>query len=212
MLDSPNHHQWILSVPKISESFDVAQPVDRVWALLQDIPEVMTCLPGAEFTGQSAEDVYGGKVTVKLGAVTASFDGDATVIERDEATHACSFNGKGIDKRGGSRAQATFSYRLTDTDGNTHVAVDADIKLTGKLAQMGRTGIFNDVAHQITGEFAANLEQKLLANAADDAGAPPSDIAEPVASEISALKMLGVIVRGRWRALCAVLGIVSAKR
>ena len=198
-------------MPEISESFDVAQPVDRVWALLQDIPEVMTCLPGAEFTGQSAEDVYGGKVTVKLGAVTASFDGEATVLERDEVAHACSFNGKGIDKRGGSRAQATFSYRLTETDGNTHVAVDANIKLTGKLAQMGRTGIFNDVAHQMTGEFAANLEQKLLANVAVEAGAVPPDVAEPVASEISALKMLGVIVRGRWRALCAALGIGSQK-
>lgn len=199
-------------MPEINESFDVAQPVDRVWALLQDIPEVMTCLPGAEFTGQSAEDVYGGKVTVKLGAVTASFDGEATVLERDEVAHFCSFNGKGIDKRGGSRAQATFSYGLSEVDGSTHVAVDANIKLTGKLAQMGRTGIFNDIAHQMTGEFAANLERKLLAETSADAETTPSaDSTGPVVSEISALKMFGVIVRGRWRALCAALGIRSTK-
>tara|TARA_Y100000590_G_scaffold264746_1_gene297531 strand:- start:121 stop:720 length:600 start_codon:yes stop_codon:yes gene_type:complete len=198
-------------VPEISESFNIAQPVNRVWALLQNIPEVMTCLPGAQFTGQSADDVYGGKVTVKLGAVTASFEGEATVLDRDETTHTCSFNGKGIDKRGGSRAQATFSYQLSEVDGNTHVTVDADIKLTGKFAQMGRTGIFNDVAHQMTGEFAVNLEQKLQANATVESGASMPDTPNPVAGEINAFKMLGVIVRGRWRALCAVLGIGQSK-
>ncbi len=198
-------------MPEISESFNIAQPVNRVWALLQNIPEVMTCLPGAQFTGQSADDVYGGKVTVKLGAVTASFEGEATVLDRDETTHTCSFNGKGIDKRGGSRAQATFSYQLSEVDGNTHVTVDADIKLTGKFAQMGRTGIFNDVAHQMTGEFAVNLEQKLQANATVESGASMPDTPNPVAGEINAFKMLGVIVRGRWRALCAVLGIGQSK-
>lgn len=198
-------------MPEISESFNIAQPVNRVWALLQNIPEVMTCLPGAQFTGQSAEDVYGGKVTVKLGAVTASFEGEATVLERDETTHTCSFNGKGIDKRGGSRAQATFSYRLSEIDGGTHVIVDANIKLTGKFAQMGRTGIFNDVAHQMTGEFAANLEQKLQADVNIESGVLMPDTPEPVAGEISALKMLGVIFRGRWRALCAALRIGPSK-
>ena len=60
-------------MPQISESFDVAQPIDRVWAFLQDVPQVMTCLPGAEFTGENGEDVYGGRITVRLGAITASF-------------------------------------------------------------------------------------------------------------------------------------------
>ncbi len=195
-------------MPQISESFDVAQPIDRVWAFLQDVPQVMTCLPGAEFTGENGEDVYGGRITVRLGAITASFDGEATVLERDQEEYLCRFDGKGVDKRGGSRAQATSSYSLSDINGATHVAVDADFKLTGKLAQMGRTGIFNDVAHQLTGEFATNLENKLAANVDNQSDtAAPADEQESGAAGISVVSMVFAILRGRWRALLAALGL-----
>jgi carbon monoxide dehydrogenase subunit G len=194
-------------VPEISESFDVAQPIDRVWAFLQDVPKVMGCLPGLEFTGQPDENVYGGRITIRLGAVTASFEGEATVLESDDAARECRFKGKGVDNRGGSRAQAAFSYRLSDADGATRVTVDADIKLTGKLAQMGRTGIVNDVAHQMTAEFATNLERKLLAEVGGDPGAvPTADDAEVGAGGLSVFRIMMAIVRGRWRALCAVFG------
>ena len=33
-------------MPKVTESFEVAQSPGRVWALLQDVPEVVTCMPG----------------------------------------------------------------------------------------------------------------------------------------------------------------------
>ncbi len=197
-------------MPQISESFDVAQPIDRVWAFLQDVPQVMTCLPGAEFTGENGEDVYGGRITVKLGAVRASFDGEATVLERDPEAYLCRFNGKGVDKRGGSRAQATFSYCLSDKDGATHVTVDSDFKLTGKLAQMGRTGIFNDVAHQLTGEFATNLENKLAASSDNQPDTTaPADEQDSGAAEISIVTMMLAVLRGRWRALLAALGVRS---
>ena len=52
---------------KVEQAFTVARPSDDVWAFFQDIPNVATCMPGAEMTGEKAPGVYGGKISLKLG-------------------------------------------------------------------------------------------------------------------------------------------------
>jgi uncharacterized protein len=191
-------------MPKIIESFRVAQDAARVWAFFQDIPGVVTCLPGLNLTGQPAPEVYQGQIKVKLGAVAAAFEGEATIVETDPATYTTRIRGRGVDKKGGSRAQAEFKYQLTVEGADTVVAIDADITLSGPLAQFGRTGILNDVAREMTAQFAANLEAKLRASAPSESVVPdlPHDAA-PRTTELSASRLLVAMLRGRWRALCA---------
>lgn len=43
----------------------------------------------------------------------------------------------------------------------TGIEVQADVILSGPLAQVGRTGIIEDVARALTSQFAANLEARL---------------------------------------------------
>ena len=192
-------------MPQISESFDVAQPADRVWAFFQDVPQVVTCLPGLELTEQPADNVYRGRIKIKLGAVTSAFEGEATILEADDDTRASRISGKGVDKKGGSRAQAEFGYRVAEIPSGSQVTIDAEIKLTGTLAQMGRTGIVTDVVRELTREFAANLEAKLAAtmvgHATEDNGSSKPDAAEA----LSAGRLLLVLLRGRWRACCSAL-------
>ena len=111
-----------------------------------------------------------------------------------------------MDRKGGSRANAEFAYSLSAVAGGTQVTVNADIKLTGPLAQMGRTGILNDVAHEMTGEFARNLEARLAAQF------PPAaetvtvvETSTHAATELGFWRVLLVILRGRLRALVAML-------
>ena len=70
-----------VAVPDIEASFTIDQPVGRVWEFFQDVPEVVTCMPGTELIAQTGESTYKGKVTVKLGPVTAAFEGEATIVE-----------------------------------------------------------------------------------------------------------------------------------
>ena len=49
---------------KVSESFEVAQTIDRVGALLQDVPEVVGCLPGAKLGESLGEGRYRGDLAV----------------------------------------------------------------------------------------------------------------------------------------------------
>jgi carbon monoxide dehydrogenase subunit G len=195
-------------MPKISQTFTVAATTDTVWAMLQDVPRVVTCLPGLELLGTPQDNVYQGRLKVKLGAVTAAFEGEATIIEADAANFVSRIKGKGVDKKGGSRAQADFVYRLAPADGGTQVVVDADIQLSGPLAQFGRTGILNDVAHELTAQFAGNLGTRLAvpeASAAPVEGAPQPTTPPPVAAELSGGRLLVALLRGRWRALVAAL-------
>ncbi len=189
-------------VPKIIESFKVAQSAERVWAFFQQIPEVVTCLPGLALTGQPAPDVYRGQIKVKLGAVTAAFEGEATILESNPESYTTRIKGKGVDKKGGSRAQAEFTYQLTPEANGTLVMVVADITLTGPLAQFGRTGILHDVAREMTAQFATNLETKLAASAAGSGTvASVEHITAQAPAELSASRLLLAMIRGRWRAL-----------
>jgi carbon monoxide dehydrogenase subunit G len=183
-------------MPRISESFTVDRPLTQVWALIQDVPQVVTCLPGLALVEQPAPNAYRGRMKIKLGAVSAAFEGEATILETDEVHHRTRISGKGVDKKGGSRATADFSYALSAGPTGTTVNVEADINLSGPLAQFGRTSILNDVAHELTAQFAQNLSAKLTASSplAMDAAVETAP-----ATELDAGKIARSILRRRWR-------------
>ncbi len=155
---------------QISHTFSVDRPVDDVWTFFQDVPSVAQCLPGAELTDDKGGGDYAGKVTVKLGPMSATFEGEAHV-EPDEAAKSAHITGKGVDRRGGSRGQVKVDYALTAEDGGTKVDVDADVTLSGAIAQFGRTGLVTEMSNRLIGEFVACLEQKLAAETAEEADA-----------------------------------------
>ncbi len=169
-------------MPDIEASFSIDQPANRVWDFFQDVPEVVTCMPGTELLGQTGEATYQGKVTVKLGPVTAAFEGEATIAETDHEARTARIEASGIDRRGGNRAKASIAYQIQEQDGGSFVRLSGDIKLSGALAQIGRSGIVQDVADHLTAQFAERLRNKLARDgdeADDSAGAqdPPQAIA-----------------------------------
>lgn len=153
---------------KISHEFEVARPVDAVWEFFQDVPSVAQCLPGAELREDKGDGVYSGGVSVKLGPMTASFEGDATVVP-DPASRSGSISGKGVDRRGGSRGRVEVEYRLTESGTGTAVAIDADVTLSGAAAQFGRTGLINEMSSRLISEFVECVEGKLGAATSEDA-------------------------------------------
>ena len=57
---------------KIENTVEVDAPLDQVWALVNDIPRVAPCMPGAALTGVLDDDTYEGTVAVKLGPLRMS--------------------------------------------------------------------------------------------------------------------------------------------
>lgn len=153
---------------KITHEFTVARPPHTVWEFFQNVPAVSQCLPGAELTEDKGNGVYSGKVSVKLGPMTATFEGEATVVP-DPETHTGTIEGKGVDRRGGSRGQVKVSYALTPDDGGTKVVIDADVTLSGAAAQFGRTGLINEMSNRLIAEFVSCVEAKLAAETVEEA-------------------------------------------
>ena len=42
-------------MPEIAQSFDIDQPPETVWRFFQDVPRVVTCMPGLEYGGLKAD-------------------------------------------------------------------------------------------------------------------------------------------------------------
>ena len=168
---------------KVEQSFSVARPIGDVWALFKDAKQVAACMPGAELTGEPAPGAYSGRISLdRLGPFSASFEGEATVTY-DDAAHAGHVEGKGVDKRGGSRSKMTMDFSLAASGpAATTVNTVADVTLSGAIAQFGRTGLIQESANILIGEFARNLEAHL---------APSSPVAETAAAPSVSLREIG---------------------
>jgi carbon-monoxide dehydrogenase small subunit len=163
---------------RFEESFVIAQPRARVWELFGDVARVAACLPGAQLVSFDGRTVKG-RMTAKLGPITASFAGSA-VIERDPAAWSGTIVGAGSDGATGSRTKGEIAYHLQsiEQDAATRVDVTVLYSLQGALAQFSRSGVAQEFARRLTGQFAANLAGQLAGapasggGAADAAGAP----------------------------------------
>ena len=154
---------------QISHEFDVARPLSAVWEQFQDVPTVAQCLPGASLTETKGENVYLGNISVKLGPISSTFEGEA-IVTPDPGNHTALIEGKGVDKRGGSRGQVKVTYALRPSESNsTHVTIDADVSLAGPAAQFGRTGLINEMSRRLISDFVGCLEAKMAAPSAAEA-------------------------------------------
>ncbi len=149
------------------ESFVILQSPSTVWKAFEDIPAITACLPGATLTEYDAHTVKG-KMSVKLGPISASFAGSAG-IERDDAALRGAIRGAGSDRGTGSRTKGEVVYRLQpEGDGRqTRVILSVEYSLQGALAQFSRSGIAQDLGRRLVADFAANLNARLTGKSPD---------------------------------------------
>lgn len=173
---------------KFTNEIVVAAGRERVWELFQDVHAVVPCLPGAEVTGQDPDGTVHGLMKSKLGPLSLTFAGKAT-LTYDESASTVTIDGSGVDKRGGSRAKVTVVARLHPQGDSTRVTLDSDLTLSGKAAQFGRTGLIEEVAGRMLQEFASCLGSKMAAGTAEQAAAitaaPPNSMRLLMASLVA---------------------------
>jgi uncharacterized protein len=144
----------------ITNDFEVAEPVEKVWQFLQDIPQVASCLPGAELTENLGDDKYKGRVLVRMGPVRLQFAGTADITERDEAAKRLVVNASGAEEKGRGQASMVVTATLSRAARGTKVAVSQDLQLAGAAAQYGR-GMIADVSAVLMNDFAANMQDRI---------------------------------------------------
>lgn len=147
---------------RIENNFEVPLPPAEAWKVLLDIPRIAPCMPGAELTGVVDPQTYDGKVSVKLGPVALAFAGRVKFEEIDADKLQARAKAQGKDTKGRGGANADVRFHLLPVPGGTKVVVATDLVLSGGVAQYGRaSGVIQDVAAQLIGQFAQNLKAEL---------------------------------------------------
>lgn len=162
---------------QIDNEFTVGVPVDRAWEVLTDLEGIAPCMPGAQLTGRDGE-VYQGRVRVRVGPVVSEYAGTATFVEKDDAAHRAVISASGRDSRGAGNASAQIVAQLRPDGDRTVVTVDTDLRISGKIAQLGR-GMIKEVSTKLLGQFVECLEGKLGGAAA---AAEPEPVVAPAAA------------------------------
>jgi uncharacterized protein len=169
----------------IKNEFEVAAPVEKVWAFFGDIPQVATCLPGTELTDDLGDDRYAGRVAIRMGPVRLSFGGTAQITERDEAAHRIAVDATSSEARGRGQASMVVTATLARAGRGTKVAVDQNLQLSGAAAQYGR-GMISDVSSVLMRDFARNLQSRIDAA---NRGESPQQAGQAAASSASGLTL-----------------------
>src|SRR5580693_2969038 len=144
----------------IKSDFEVAEPVDKVWKFFENIPQVATCLPGAELTDDLGGENYKGRVAVRMGPVRLQFAGTAEITERDEAARRVVVNAAGAEERGRGQAAMVVTATLSRAGRGTRVDVTQDLQLSGAAAQYGR-GMISDVTTVLMRDFSATMADRI---------------------------------------------------
>jgi uncharacterized protein len=175
----------------ITNEFEVAAPIDKVWRFFDDIPHVAACLPGTELTDDLGDDTYKGRVSIRMGPVRLRFAGTADIAERDNEAKRIVVNAAGADEKGRGQAAMTVTASLTRSRTGTKVGVSQDLQISGAAAQYGR-GMISDVTSVLMRDFATNLQNgiaRLDRGESLDTGAPAAAEASGFKVGLQAMRM-----------------------
>jgi carbon monoxide dehydrogenase subunit G len=142
---------------EVREQFDVPASPDRVWAILSDPHAVVGCVPGASIVGQEEDGTLDTSVAVKFGPTRVTFRAKA-LLALDEAARTGSISAQGKDSIGGTRMRSTATFGVTPGPGGSgsHVAIDGNVEVQGRLASLIEGGA-TIVVKKMAGDFAERL-------------------------------------------------------
>lgn len=163
---------------EFDNEFEVPVPIDQAWDILMDIERIAPCVPGAELTEVVDEKTYKGKISVKLGPVALTFNGQTTFEELDVANYSAKLKAQGTDAKGRGGAHANVAFHMEPSDNGTKVIIATSLQLSGAVAQYGRgVGMVKDLSQQIIGQFAENLKKNVINAETDESGAAADETA-----------------------------------
>jgi carbon monoxide dehydrogenase subunit G len=159
---------------KIAGSYDLDVPRERLWRLIFDPAVLLQLIPGCEQIEQAGDDVYCGRITLRLPAVRGSFDTRFKIVE-SEPPSFCRFEGEAGGASGSIKAHGAF--RLRDKGQGTVVEVECEAQVGRPLASMNprfMEGIAQMFIRQGLERLRADPRARDLLTPARLSGGPPS--------------------------------------
>ncbi|WP_217169366.1 SRPBCC family protein [Streptomyces sp. AC512_CC834] len=148
---------------EINEEIAVPAPPGRVWEVISDPAEVVSCIYGAELGASHDDGSFDGTLVVKFGAVRVRF-GARVSLDLDEDAREGRLSARGRDGQGATRFNAQATFRVVeDRPGTTRVHVAGEVKLAGRLASVIEAG-----AGAVVGRMTKDFTDELVRRCAGD--------------------------------------------
>jgi uncharacterized protein len=156
---------------KVEGTRSYAAPRDQVWEVLNDPAEMAGLMPGVESFEIVDDTHWKAKVKVPLGLGSMKMSIDFEQAESRPPEHArLQAKGKGV----GAIMNMETQFHLSEEGAGTAMRWEADVRILGQVASMGRRVVQPIVNQQVENVLAA-LDKRVVAKAAGaDAGGPPS--------------------------------------
>ena len=145
----------------IEDNLTIKAPVDKVWGTMLDVSFLASCIPGVEDLKTIDDNHYKATLVAKVSVMTAIFDTDISIIERQEPSYI-KIAGEGKGRMGVGRVAFSQAVKLksVSTD-ETEVAYKLELNVIGRLASLGGKAIskkVTEVSEIFRKEFAAKCE------------------------------------------------------
>ena len=183
---------------RIEKTFQVSEPVEKVWSLLSDPAKVASCVPGAQITEKIDDKTYKGSISVKVGPSVTDYKGEVQILRLDPQNHEVEIQGKGQDVRGRGSASMTMTGKLAVVDGGaTQVTSISEVNVVGILAQMG-SRVITEVSNIMFDKFTQNFQELLQQQ---PTGQPAAVVAETKPEPVEAGSIAWQAIKQMFRRL-----------
>ena len=177
---------------KIEKTFQVQEPLERVWKFLSDPIKVAKCVPGAQITETVDDRTFKGLIKVQVGPSITDYKGQLHIERLDEQSHEIEMVGKGQDVRGKGSASMKMTGKVRSLpERGSEVVTVSEVSVVGLLAQLGARMI-NEVSNKMFEQFTVNLQRQLEKERLAESGSAPSQPEESNA-EAQPIKALPLV-------------------
>ena len=186
---------------KAEKQLKLNQNPDMVWKMMIDPSFMVKSVPGAELTELLDDRNFNGKISLKIGPVTAKFNGEAKFTKLVEEDYELTLEGKGLDTSGKGGANMTMNIKLAPLDdGGTEMKSSMSLSITGRLAQFGGrmiVAVNNKMFDQWAKSFTDLLNEQSPTNYSNEKSSTQQTDSKPVESTpVKAFPLAWAAIKG----------------
>ena len=186
---------------KAEKQLKLNQNPDMVWKMMIDPSFMVKSVPGAELTELLDDRNFNGKISLKIGPVTAKFNGEAKFTKLVEEDYELTLEGKGLDTSGKGGASMTMNIKLAPIDdGGTEMKSSMSLSITGRLAQFGGrmiVAVNNKMFDQWAKSFTDLLNEQSPTNYSNEKSSSQQTDSKPVESTpVKAFPLAWAAIKG----------------
>ncbi|MEV6174114.1 SRPBCC family protein [Streptomyces sp. NPDC051954] len=182
---------------QLTNTVPIKASPDDVFALMNDVERVASCMPGATLDGQDG-DAWRGRVKIRVGPISASYAGTVRFLEIDAEKRRLRVHARGTDTHGSGDAEAEVSLDILAAPEGALLQLSTDLVIRGKIVQFGKGAIVT-VSDRILQQFARNLGSLLDQDRATGTSSPAAStptapaVAQPALAQDSDLDGLAML-------------------